>query len=58
MVSSPDFGSYVYDYYFALFTLAFAVTPPDKGLASHIHKLVGSFFNRHAVEAQDLFDSL
>ncbi len=33
----------------ALFTLGFPAAPPHKGLACSTHKLVGSFFNRHAV---------
>ena len=39
---------------YALLTLGFPVAPPDKGLACSMHKLVGSFFNRHAV-IQHLF---
>jgi hypothetical protein len=36
--------------YFALFTLAFASPPGVNPLGkSHMHKLAGSFFNRHAV---------
>ena len=34
---------------FALFTLGFPVTPSQKDLVGSRHKLVGSFFNRHAV---------
>ena len=49
MASSPGFGSDGYYLYFALFTLGFPITPPQKGLVSNIHQLVGSFFNRHAV---------
>ena len=35
--------------FFALLTLGFPLAPPHKGLACSAHKLVGSFFNRHAV---------
>ncbi len=50
MGSSPGFGSDANDYLFALFTLAFTVPPGDNPLGSRVHQLVGSFFNRHAVE--------
>ena len=49
MVSSSGFGSYLYYYNFALLTLGFPMTPPLRGLVSSTDKLVGSFFNRHAI---------
>ena len=52
MVSSLGFGSYLTPYYFALLTLAFAVPPGVDPLDKELGKLVGSFFNRHAVEVQ------
>ena len=43
----------------ALLTLGFPVTPEVYSLVSSMHKLVGSFFNRHAVEVINyLADSL
>ena len=43
----------------ALLKLGFPKAPPLYGLARSTHKLVGSFFNRHAVEvASNLFYSL
>ena len=48
MARSPGFGSYVHDI-FALFTLGFPTPPYCKALRQNrVHKLVGSFFNRHA----------
>ena len=49
MASSPRFGSYPYDYNFALLTLGFPKALGEDPLASRKDKLVGSFFNRHAV---------
>ena len=58
MGSSPGFGSYTYDIIRAIHTrFPFGSTP--SGLAGRTHKLVGSFFNRHAMEViADLADSL
>ncbi len=59
MVSSSSFGSYMYYYNFALLTLGFPVALRFTRLASSTYKLVGSFFNRHAVEVvNNLFYSL
>ena len=52
MVSSLCFGSYPWYIYCALFRLGFPVTPARNALACNKDKLVGSFFNRHAVEVQ------
>ena len=49
MGSSPGFGSDTYYYMRAIHT-RFRCGSTRKGLASSTHQLVGSFFNRHAVE--------
>ena len=57
MASSSCFGSYAYDYraIHTRFPYGSGARPLSLG---RMHTLAGSFFNRHAVEVSDLFDSL
>ena len=52
MASSPGFGSYAYYQLRAINTRFPYGSAVLADLASSMHKLVGSFFNRHAVDGR------